>query len=96
MDARGRPLTGAAAVARAAKRKKGERGVPPIAAFAGFQTRLGKNRISKRIFKYTVVKADDATPKRWRFVRGHDKPTWDLDIDFPDGILHYEAASAAL
>ena len=23
---------------------------------------------------YTVVKVDGATPKRWRFVRGHDKP----------------------
>ena len=24
--------------------------------------------------KYTVVKVDGATPKRWRFVRDHDKP----------------------
>ena len=23
---------------------------------------------------YTMVKVDGATPKRWRFVRGHDKP----------------------
>ena len=23
---------------------------------------------------YTVVKVNGATPKRWRFVRGHDKP----------------------
>ena len=30
---------------------------------------------------YTVVKVDDATPKRWRFVRGH------CGIYFPGGII---------
>ena len=25
-------------------------------------------------FYYTVVKVDGATPKRWRFVKGHGKP----------------------
>ena len=37
---------------------------------------------------YTIVKVDGATPKRWRFVRGHDKPIHgSCAIYFPGGIL---------
>ena len=37
---------------------------------------------------YTVVKVDGATPKRWRFVRGHDKPIHgSCAIYFPGGIM---------
>ena len=67
VDARGRPLTGSAAVAGAAKRKKGQPSVPPIAAFAGFQTRLGKNKNFEAHLKYT--------PKFFlALVKGHEKP----------------------
>ena len=32
------------------------------------------DQLAGSLFHYTVVKVDGATPKRWRFVRGHDKP----------------------
>lgn len=72
VDARGRPLTGSAAVAGAAKRKKGQQSVPPIAAFAGFQTRLGKNKNFEAHLKYT--------PNFFCLVKGHEKPK---DFPFP-------------
>ena len=43
------------------------------------------------IWNYTVVKVDGATPKRWRFVRGHDKPIHgSCAIYFPGGINEAE------
>ena len=39
---------------------------------------------------YTVVKVDGATPKRWRFVRSHDKPIHgSCAIYFPGGMHVY-------
>ena len=46
--------------------------------FWAFEKRSGGLRfffsVLKGVFIYTIVKVDAATPKRWRFVRGHDKP----------------------